>query len=77
MQFTKVAENACVFVNTCTIGWAEKWKNDILKCADVDYHGTIYIKQGLLAEKIEFSRDSVHIFQNRFLHWNRGLKPVV
>ena len=22
------------------------------------------------------SRDSVHIFQNRFLHWNRELKPV-
>ena len=29
-----------------TIGWAEKWKNDILKYADVDYYGTIYIKQG-------------------------------
>ena len=23
------------------------------------------------------SQDSVHIFQNRFLRWNRGLKPVV
>ena len=32
----------------CLIGRAEKWKNYILKCADVDYHGTIYIKQGLL-----------------------------
>ena len=28
------------------IGWVEKWKNDIFKCADVDYHGTINIKQG-------------------------------
>ena len=28
------------------LGWAEKWKNDILKCADVDYYGTMYIKQG-------------------------------
>ena len=32
------------------IGWAEKWKNDILKDADVDYQ---YIKQGS-DEKIEF-----------------------
>ena len=23
------------------------------------------------------SQDSVHIFQNRFLRWNRGLKPVI
>ena len=23
------------------------------------------------------SQDSVHIFQNRFLHWNRGFEPVV
>ena len=35
------------------IGRAEKWKNDILKCADVNYYGTIYIKQGLI-RKIEF-----------------------
>ena len=28
------------------IGRDEKWKNDILKYADVDYYGTIYIKQG-------------------------------
>ena len=33
-------------MDTYTLGWAEKWKNDILKCADVDYFGTIYIKQG-------------------------------
>ena len=26
----------------------EKWKNDILKYADVDYYGTIYIKEGLI-----------------------------
>ena len=31
---------------TSPIGRAEKWKNAILKYADVDYHGTIYIKQG-------------------------------
>ena len=30
----------------CPLGWAEKWEDDILKCADVDYYGTIYIKQG-------------------------------
>ena len=30
------------------VGWAEKWKIDILKCADVDYYGTIYIKQELI-----------------------------
>ena len=30
------------------LGWAEKWKKDILKCADVDYYGTICIKQGLI-----------------------------
>ena len=35
-----------------TIGWAEKWKDDILKCADVDYYGTIYIKQGLNRKNI-------------------------
>ena len=23
----------------CTVGRAEKWKNDIFKCADVDYYG--------------------------------------
>ena len=28
------------------IGRVEKWKNDILKYADVDYYGTKYIKQG-------------------------------
>ena len=38
-----------------TVGWAEKWKNDILKCADVDYYGTIYIKQvGLSRATLEF-----------------------
>ena len=26
---------------------------------------------------LSISRDSVRIFQNRFLHWNRELKPVV
>ena len=30
----------------CLLGRVEKWKNDILKYADVDYYGTIYIKQG-------------------------------
>ena len=35
-------------VLTVYLGWVEKWKNDILKCADVDYYGTIYIKQGLI-----------------------------
>ena len=30
----------------CWVGRVEKWKNDILKYADVDYYGTIYIKQG-------------------------------
>ena len=30
----------------CTLGWAEKYKNDIFKYADVDYYGTMYIKQG-------------------------------
>ena len=29
----------------CTVGRAEKWKNYIFKCADVDYYGTMYIKQ--------------------------------
>ena len=38
-----------------TIGWAEKWKDDILKCADVDYYGTIYIKQGSM-EKNRISK---------------------
>ena len=33
------------------LGWAEKWKNCILKYADVDYYGTIYIKQGLIEKK--------------------------
>ena len=42
-------------MDTYTLGWAEKWKNDILKFADVDYYGTIYIKQGLI-EKIGFSK---------------------
>ena len=28
------------------IGWAEKWKDDTFKYADVDYYGTIYKKQG-------------------------------
>ena len=28
------------------VGRVEKWKNNILKYADVDYYGTIYIKQG-------------------------------
>ena len=37
------------------LGWAEKWKNDILKCADVDYNGTINIKQGSI-EKNRFSK---------------------
>ena len=31
---------------SCALGRVEKWKNDILKYADVDYYGTIYIKQG-------------------------------
>ena len=35
-------------ITDCLVGWAEKWKNEILKCADVDYYGTIYIKQGLI-----------------------------
>ena len=38
-----------IFVNlfwSCLIGRAEKWKRDILKHADVDYWGTIYIEQG-------------------------------
>ena len=26
---------------------------------------------------LPISRDPVHIFQNRFLRWNRGFKPVV
>ena len=39
----------------CVVGWAEKWKNDIFKCADMDYCGTLYIKQGSI-EKIEFSK---------------------
>ena len=38
-----------------TLGWAEKWKNDIFKFAVVDYHGTMYIKQRSI-EKIEFSK---------------------
>ena len=39
-------------ITDCLVGWAEKWKNDILKCADVDYYGTIYIKQGLIRKNI-------------------------
>ena len=34
-----------------TLGWAEKWKNDILKYAEVDYYGTIYIKQGSIEKR--------------------------
>ena len=29
-----------------TLGRAEKQKNDILKYADVDYYGNLYIEQG-------------------------------
>ena len=38
----------------CTVGWAEKWKNDIQKCSDVDYYGTIYIKQGSIEKNRNF-----------------------
>ena len=34
------------FKEVSRVGRVEKWKNNILKYADVDYYGTIYIKQG-------------------------------
>ena len=36
------------------LGWAEKWENDILKYADVDYYGTTYIKQGSIEKNKNF-----------------------
>ena len=33
------------------LGRSEIWKNDILKYADVDYYGTIDIKQGSIEKK--------------------------
>ena len=40
-----------MWCGVCAIEWAAKWKNDILKCTDVDYYGTMYIKQGSIKKK--------------------------
>ena len=50
-RFSKIGSKSLeinIFSNRChsLVGWVKKWKNYILKCADVDYYGTIYIKQG-------------------------------
>ena len=44
-----------VYVWLRILGWAEKWKNDILKKVDVDYYGNVYIKEGFI-EKITLSK---------------------
>ena len=47
-QFCIAMAILCLIMSNqlCLVGQVEKWKNDILKYADVDYYGTIYIKQG-------------------------------
>ena len=37
------------------LGRVEKWKNNILKYADVDYYGNIYIKQGSIEKNRIFN----------------------
>ena len=40
------------------VGWAEKWKYDILKYADVEFYGTIYVKPGSIEKQINFQNFS-------------------